>query len=77
MLKKIYFSFFIILFMLVSSRVSAQESSVVSAMLEEASGDITVLDELIGEHESLLNKYPSSEFAPTLMFQLAELYYER
>lgn len=49
----------------------------VSAMLEEAAGDITVLDELILDHESLLKKYPDSEFAPTLMFQLAELHYER
>ncbi|MBN1465276.1 tetratricopeptide repeat protein, partial [candidate division KSB1 bacterium] len=57
--------------------VQAQESSVVAAILEEASGDITILDELLSEHEALLNKYPNSEFAPTLMFQLAELHYER
>lgn len=49
----------------------------VSAMLEEAAGDIEVLDDIIQEHETLLQKYPQGEFAPTLMFQLAELYYER
>ncbi len=57
--------------------LDAQESSVVSAMLEEAGGDITILDDIIKEHATLLNKYPDSEFAPTLMFQLAELHYER
>lgn len=32
------------------------------------------LDEAIQENEMLLRKYPASEFAPTVMFQLAELY---
>jgi len=32
------------------------------------------LDEAIRENEALLSKYPNSEFAPTVMFQLAELY---
>ncbi|MGQ9559054.1 MAG: tetratricopeptide repeat protein [Candidatus Oleimicrobiaceae bacterium] len=32
------------------------------------------LEEAIRENETLLRKYPSSEFAPTVMFQLAELY---
>lgn len=55
----------------------AQESSVVSAMLEEAGGNIEALDQIIHDHEALLNKYPDSEFAPTLLFQLAELHNER
>ena len=49
----------------------------VSAMLEEAAGDITLLDTIISDHQDLLNRYPDSEFAATLMFQLAELHYER
>lgn len=74
--KKLFFAG-IFLSLVLTSGTQAQESSVVSAMLEEAGGDITVLDEIIKEHEGLLNKYPDSDFAPTLMFQLAELYYER
>lgn len=75
MIKHILTYFFLLWIGL--STANAQESSVVSAMIEEASGDIAVLDEMIQDHESLLNKYPKSEFAPTLMFQLAELHYER
>lgn len=74
--KKLFLAVFF-LSLVFAGGVKAQESSVVSAMLEEAGGDITVLDDIIREHEGLLNKYPDSDFAPTLMFQLAELYYER
>ncbi|RPI03306.1 MAG: outer membrane protein assembly factor BamD [Calditrichaeota bacterium] len=35
------------------------------------------MNRIILEHETLLNKYPDSEFAPTLLFQLAELHYEQ
>ncbi len=76
MFKSLTTYFFIFLIVL-SIPAMAQESSVVSAMIEEASGDISLLDEMILDHETLLNKYPKSEFAPTLMFQLAELHYER
>jgi len=34
------------------------------------------LAEQIRQNESLLEKYPNSEFAPTVMFQLAELHYD-
>jgi cellulose synthase operon protein C len=76
---KIKYIFIICLFasLAMCSTLAAQESSVVSAMLEEAGGDLFILDDIISEHAGLLNKYPTSDFAPTLMFQLAELNYER
>ena len=74
--KKLYCITFLALIAF-ALNLNAQESSVVSAMLEEAGGDIFILDDIIEEHAGLLNKYPNSDFAPTLMFQLAELSYER
>ncbi len=55
----------------------AQESSLVTAILQEAGTDLAKLSKLINEHESLLKRYPDSEFSATVMFQLAELYEQK
>lgn len=57
--------------------IHAQESSFVSAAIQDAGGDLTKLENIIHQHESLLKKYPNGEFAPTIMFQLAELYEQK
>ena len=57
--------------------VNGQESAYVSAIIQEAGEDLGRLDEIISEHETLLQKYPKGPFASTIMFQLAELYAQR
>ncbi|MBD3383693.1 tetratricopeptide repeat protein [candidate division KSB1 bacterium] len=58
-------------------KVCAQESKLVTAILMEAGNDLEKLSKLIEEHEKLLKKYPHSDFAATVMFQLAELYEQK
>ncbi len=74
--QKTYFLVLILFISTVASAV-AQQSSVVSAMIQEASGNVEHLNKIIDEHEHLLKKYPHNEFAPTVMFQLAELHSQR
>ena len=59
------------------NQATAQESTFVSAVIKDAGGDLDKLDKIIREHEALLNQYPDGEFAPTIMFQLAELHEQR
>ena len=68
-------AFFAVLFF--SATLHSQESGVVNAMIEEAAGDLDYLDQIINEHETLIEKYPGGAFVPTVMYQLAELYTER
>lgn len=66
-----------LLFAISFSHAYAQESSFVTAVIQDAGGDLLKLDKIIKQHESLLKKYPNGEFAPTIMFQLAELYEQK
>lgn len=63
--------------LILSGCLQAQESGVVNAMIEEAGGDLEHLQQIINEHEQLIQKYPDGAFVPTVMYQLAELYSER
>ncbi|MBN1996530.1 tetratricopeptide repeat protein [candidate division KSB1 bacterium] len=55
----------------------SQESPFVAAALLDVNGDMEKLDKLIEQHENLIRKYPNDEFAPTILFQLAELYQQK
>ena len=69
---------FLILFIVMLPSVStSQESNFVSAVIQDAGGDLDKLNKIIDEHESLLKRYPKGEFAATIMFQLAELYEQK
>lgn len=53
----------------------AEKGAVASdGMLQNAGADI---DSAIAQCESLIEKYPASDFTPNVMFQLMELYYRR
>ena len=67
----------IILTIITQQDAHSQESTFVSAVIKDAGGDVQKLDKIISEHENLLNQYPNGEFAPTIMFQLAELYEQK
>ncbi len=73
---KLYF-FTMLLFAISLPHIYAQESSFVSAVIQDAGGNLDKLEKIINQHESLLKKYPNGEFAPTIMFQLAELYEQK
>ncbi|MBN1541070.1 tetratricopeptide repeat protein [candidate division KSB1 bacterium] len=72
-----HFFFFGVLVCLWPGSAQTQESTLVSAILREAGSDVEKLSKLILEHESLLLKYPKSDFAPTVLFQLAELHQQK
>jgi TolA-binding protein len=55
----------------------AQQSTFVSAVLQDAGGDLDKLSKIIDQHKALLDKYPHGEFAATVMFQLAELHAQK
>ncbi len=55
----------------------AQQSTFVSAVLQDAGGNLTKLNKIIEQHQDLLAKYPHGEFAATVMFQLAELHAQK
>jgi len=57
--------------------VAAQQSTFVSAVLQDAGGNLAKLTQIIEQHQDLLNKYPRGEFAATVMFQLAELHAQK
>ncbi len=66
-----------LLFMTAPMPIYPQESELATAILRQAGNNLQKLTALIDEHEALLKKYPKSDFAPTIMFQLAELYEQK
>lgn len=51
-----------------------QPASVVAGVVAESGEDLAKLNRIILEHETLLQKYPKSDFTPTVLLQLAQLY---
>ncbi|HQG46183.1 MAG TPA: tetratricopeptide repeat protein, partial [bacterium] len=49
-------------------------ASIVAGVVSESGEDLTKLNRIILEHETLLQKYPDSDFTPTVLLQLAQLY---
>ncbi len=62
---------------LLTGPAQSQDSPFVAAALLDVNGDLEKLDKLIEQHEGLIRKYPGDEFAPTILFQLAELYQQK
>lgn len=60
--------------LLFAPTLQCQDSRLVSAIVEQSGDDYNKLLKAIHEHENLLKKYNDSDFAPTVIFQLAELY---
>jgi cellulose synthase operon protein C len=57
---------------------SAQDQSAfVAAVLREAGQDLDRLNKIIEDHERLIREYPTAEFVPTVLLQLAELHERR
>jgi len=69
--------FLCLILLSLGSGLQAQESAFVSAVINETGEDLNKLNDIIKEHESLLQKYPKGPFASTIMFQLAELYAQK
>ena len=63
--------------MVLFGSVAAQQSTFVSAVLQDAGGNLAKLSKIIDQHKDLLKKYPHGEFAATVMFQLAELHAQK
>ena len=74
LLKIVAFGIVLVASVLTAPMLFGQESRLVSAILEHSGDDYEKLLKAISEHEVLLRKYSDSDFAPTVMFQLAELY---
>ncbi len=53
---------------------AAQQEPNLSSILPTNSEGLEKLNQLIAEHERLLQKYPDGEFVPTVLLQLAQLY---
>jgi cellulose synthase operon protein C len=71
------FKIITIAFFLVSATVLAQESQFVAAVIHNTNGDVVKLNQVIEQHEKLIQNYNSLEFTPTILFQLAELYRQK
>ena len=57
--------------------IFAQESELVTAIIQDVGNDLVKLDAVIAEHTKLLAKYPKGDFAATVLFQLAELHEQK
>lgn len=57
--------------------VLAQSNGLDSTRFHQAIESISDLDQAIQQCEELIAKYPDSDFTPTVMFQLLELYYRK
>jgi len=53
---------------------SQKPASIVAGVVSESGEDLAKLNRIIIEHEALLQKYPNSDFIPTVLLQLAQLY---
>jgi len=76
-LSKLQFATFFLVgigILIQASFIFAQESQIVSSILEKSGDNYDELLSTIREHEALLDRYGDSDFAPTVMFQLAELH---
>jgi tetratricopeptide (TPR) repeat protein len=56
------------------SAAAQKNSQVIAGLVKDSGEDMEKLNRIILEHERLLQKYPESDFTPTVLLQLAQLY---
>lgn len=63
--------------LLVRTAAAQDQGAFVAAVLREAGQDLDRLNKIIEDHERLVREYPTAEFVPTVLLQLAELHERR
>jgi len=63
--------------LLVQTAAAQDQGAFVAAVLREAGQDLDRLNKIIEDHERLVREYPTAEFVPTVLLQLAELHERR